>query len=69
MATESYTPTDRMVEQVKLRFGECPFPDCHRPSRPGYRAKKRKKRKDPAGTGQEQEQEHGSDPGPPAGVA
>ena len=40
-----------MVEQVKLRFGECPFPGCHRPSRPGYRAKKRKKRTDPAGTG------------------
>ncbi|MCB8957405.1 MAG: hypothetical protein H6529_13130 [Nocardioides sp.] len=59
MATESYTPTERMVEQVKLRFGECPFPDCHRPSRPGHRAKKRKKRTDPAGTGQQQE--HGSD--------
>ena len=58
--TDSYTPTDRMVEQVKLRHPECPFPGCHRPSRPGYRAKKRKKRKDPAGT-DEQQQEHGSD--------
>ena len=57
MSTESYAPTDRMVEQVKLRFGECPFPGCHRPSRPGYRAKKRKKRTDPAGTGEQ----HGSD--------
>ena len=60
MTTDAYTPTERMVEQVKLRFGECPFPGCHRPSRPGYRAKKRKKRVDPAGTG-EQQQEHGSD--------
>ena len=62
MTTDAYTPTERMVEQVKLRFGECPFPGCHRPSRPGYRAKKQKKRTDPAGTDdQQQEQEHGSD--------
>ncbi|MCB0895073.1 MAG: hypothetical protein KDB43_06800, partial [Nocardioidaceae bacterium] len=32
----------------------------HRPSRPGYRARKRKKRADPAGT-DVQRQEHGSD--------
>ena len=60
MTTDAYTPTERMVEQVKLRFGECPFPGCHRPSRPGYRARKRKKRADPAGT-DVQRQEHGSD--------
>ncbi|MCB8956335.1 MAG: DUF222 domain-containing protein [Nocardioides sp.] len=57
MTTDAYTPTERMVEQVKLRFAECPFPGCHRPSRPGYRAKRRKKQ-----TGeQQQEQQHGSD--------
>ena len=55
MATDAYTPTERMVEQVKLRFGECPFLGCHRPSRPGHKAKRRKKTADPAG------QEHGSD--------
>ena len=55
MTTDAYTPTERMVEQVKLRFPECPFPGCHRPSRPGHRAKKRKKRTE------KQQQEHGSD--------
>ncbi|MCB0894775.1 MAG: hypothetical protein KDB43_05275, partial [Nocardioidaceae bacterium] len=59
MTTDGYTPTERMVEQVKLRHAECPFPGCHRPTRPGHKAK-RKKRTDPAGTGKQQ-QEHGSD--------
>ena len=37
MATESYTPTERMVEQVKLRFGECPFPAATAPPAPATR--------------------------------
>ena len=62
MTTDAYTPTERMVEQVKLRFSECPFPGCHRPSRPGHKAKKRKKRMTTAtgGTAASAEQ-HGSD--------
>ena len=35
--TDSYTPTDVMREQVRLKFRECIFPGCHRPSRPGKR--------------------------------
>ena len=62
MTTDAYTPTERMVEQVKRRFSECPFPGCHRPSRPGHKAKKRKKRMTTAtgGTAASAEQ-HGSD--------
>ena len=40
--TDSYTPTDTMKEQVRLKFPTCIFPGCDRPSRPG----KRRKRKD-----------------------
>jgi len=32
IATESYEPTERLREQVRLRHPECPFPLCHRPS-------------------------------------
>ena len=62
MTTDAYTPTERMVEQVKLRFSECPFPGCHRPPDPGHKAKKRKKRMTTAtgGTAASAEQ-HGSD--------
>ena len=47
-----------MVEQAKLRFGECPFPGCHWPSRPAIG---RGKRKQTGGAGTGEQQEHGSD--------
>jgi hypothetical protein len=32
LATDGYTPTERQKEQARLRYPECPFPYCHRPS-------------------------------------
>ena len=39
LSTDSYAPTDLMKEQVRLRHPECPFPGCHRPSRPGQKGR------------------------------
>jgi hypothetical protein len=32
ITTDAYTPTPRQREQARLRYPECPFPYCHRPS-------------------------------------
>jgi hypothetical protein len=39
LSTDSYAPTDLMKEQVRLRHPQCPFPGCHRPSRPGQKSR------------------------------
>ena len=51
MTTDAYTPDRADGRAGQAPVLECPFPGCHRPSRPGHKAKKRKKRTDPAGTG------------------
>ena len=33
LATDAHEPTELLKEQVRLRYRECVFPDCHRPSR------------------------------------
>ena len=32
ITTDTYQPSPRLAEQVRLRFPECVFPSCHRPS-------------------------------------
>jgi len=59
LSTDSYVPTQAMQDQVRLKFPECPFPGCHRPSRPGHKTKRRRK---PAGSADDARVEpHGPD--------